>query len=208
MSNHKYDYLFKLIIIGESSVGKVPFLSRFIGDSDTSDTTKNLTKIGLDFKVKIMNFENKLIKLQIWDTAGEERFRTITKTYYKGTNGIILMYDITDKNSFEHIRNWMEQILQFEEKENKSIIKVLVGNNCHDPARVVTEEDGQNLAKEYDMGFFEASPKTNQNVQEVFNYLVKEILFEKGVIKDEMMERKRKEREEKLAKKNPNCISF
>ena len=127
----------------------------------------------MDFKNKIINFENKLIKLQIWDTAGQERFRTITKTYYKGAHGIILMYDVTDLNSFKNIRNWIKQI---EANAQTSVIVVLVGNNCDKPDRVVTEEEGKKLAKDFNMGFFETSIRTNQNVNEVFNFLVQEIM--------------------------------
>ena len=123
--------------------------------------------------MKIINFENKLIKLQIWDTAGQERFRTITKTYYKGAHGIILMYDVTDQNSFKNIRNWIKQI---EANAQTSVIKVLVGNNCDKPDRVVTEEEGKKLANDSNMGFFETSIRTNQNVNEVFNFLVQEIM--------------------------------
>ena len=179
MSNHKYDYLFKIVIIGESDVGKQAFLLRFLDDSSDG---KVLTKIGVDFRVKVLNVENKLIKLQIWDTAGEERFRTITKTYYNGAHGIILMYDVTDQNSFKNIRNWIKQI---EANADKSVGIVLVGHKCDEPGRVVTEEEGKKLAEDYDIAFFESSAKTNTNVNEVFYYLVKEILTEKGVIKDE-----------------------
>ena len=170
MANQKYDHLFKLLIIGESGVGKTCLLLRFTDDSFTAN---HLTTIGIDFKIKIINLENKLIKLQIWDTAGQERFRTITKTYYKGAHGIILTYDVTDKNSFKNIRNWIKQI---EANAQNNVCKVLVGNKCDRPDRVVSEGEGQNLADEFKMKFFETSAKTNQNVTEVFMYLTKEIL--------------------------------
>ena len=158
MSSHKYDYLFKILIIGESGVGKTCLLLRFTEDSFT---TTFLTTIGIDFKIKIINLENKLIKLQIWDTAGQERFRTITKTYYKGAHGIILTYDVTDQDSFKNIRNWIKQI---EANAQGNVKRVLVGNKCDKPDRVVTEEEGKKLADDYSMSFFETSAKTNKNV--------------------------------------------
>ncbi len=170
MSSHKYDYLFKILIIGESGVGKTCLLLRFTEDSFT---TTFLTTIGIDFKIKIINLENKLIKLQIWDTAGQERFRTITKTYYKGAHGIILTYDVTDQDSFKNIRNWIKQI---EANAQGNVKRVLVGNKCDKPDRVVTEEEGKKLADDYSMSFFETSAKTNKNVTEVFHHLTKEIL--------------------------------
>ena len=168
----KYDFLFKLLIIGESGVGKTCILLRFTDDSFTAN---HLTTIGIDFKIKIIELEGKVIKLQIWDTAGQERFRTITKTYYKGAHGIILTYDVTDQNSFKNIRNWIKQI---EANAQTNVCKVLVGNKCDKPDRVVTEEDGKNLANEYKMNFnfFETSAKTNKNISEVFNNLTHEIL--------------------------------
>ena len=132
-----------------------------------------MTTIGIDFKIKIINLENKLIKLQIWDTAGQERFRTITKTYYKGAHGIILTYDVTDQDSFKNIRNWIKQI---EANAQGNVKRVLVGNKCDKPDRVVTEEEGKKLADDYSMSFFETSAKTNKNVTEVFYHLTKEIL--------------------------------
>ena len=170
MEKHKYDYLFKLLIIGESGVGKTCLLLRFTDDSFTSN---HLTTIGIYFKIKIINLENKLIKLQIWDTAGQERFRTITKTYYKGAHGIILTYDVTDQTSFKNIRNWIKQI---EANAQTNVCKVLVGNKCDKPDRVVTEEEGKKLADDFSMSFFETSAKTNQNVNEVFQFLTQEIL--------------------------------
>lgn len=117
--------------------------------------------------------EEKLIKLQIWDTAGQERFRTITKTYYKGAHGIILTYDVTDENSFKNIRNWVKQI---EQNAQNNVCKVLVGNKCDREDRKVSFDDGQKLAKEFNMQFFETSAKTNYNVNETFTYLTREIL--------------------------------
>lgn len=117
--------------------------------------------------------EEKLIKLQIWDTAGQERFRTITKTYYKGAHGIILTYDVTDENSFKNIRNWVKQI---EQNAQNNVCKVLVGNKCDRDNRKVSFDDGQKLAKEFNMQFFETSAKTNYNVNETFTYLTREIL--------------------------------
>ena len=170
MANHKYDCLFKLLIIGESGVGKTCLLLRFTDDSFTAN---HLTTIGIDFKIKIITLEGKLIKLQIWDTAGQERFRTITKTYYKGAHGIILTYDVTDAQSFKNIRNWIKQI---EANAQTGVCKVLVGNKCDKPDRVVSADEGQNLANDFNMKFFETSAKTNQNVTEVFNSLTLEIL--------------------------------
>ena len=193
MSSHKYDYLFKILIIGESEVGKKDFLLRFTDDSFTAD---HLEDIGVDFKIKIINFQNKLVKLQLWDTAGEERFRTITKTYYKGAHGIILMYDVTDQNSFKNIRNWIKQI---EANADKSAKRVLVGHKCDEPGRVVSEEEGKKLAEEYNMVFFESSARTGKNVSEVFNYLGKEIIIE---VDPEV----RKKIEEEQAEKNMNIL--
>ena len=171
MATHKYDYLFKLLIIGESGVGKTCLLLRYTDDSFTAN---HLTTIGIDFKIKIVPLpNNKLVKLQIWDTAGQERFRTITKTYYKGAHGIILTYDVTDQNSFKNIRNWIKQI---EANAQTNVCKVLVGNKCDKPDRVVSEEEGKKLAEDFNMSFFETSAKTNQNVNEVFNFLTEEIL--------------------------------
>ena len=170
MSSHKYDHLFKLLIIGESGVGKTCLLLRFTDDSFTAN---HLTTIGIDFKIKIINLENKLIKLQIWDTAGQERFRTITKTYYKGAHGIILTYDVTDINSFKNIRNWIKQI---EQNAQNNVCKVLVGNKCDKSDRVVSFEEGKKLAQDYGMEFFETSAKSNINVSETFTFLTKEIL--------------------------------
>ena len=101
--NATYDYLIKLLLIGDSGVGKSCLLLRF---SDDAFNTSFITTIGIDFKIRTVEIDNKRCKLQIWDTAGQERFRTITTAYYRGAMGILLVYDITDEQSFANIRNW------------------------------------------------------------------------------------------------------
>jgi small GTP-binding protein len=167
---NKYNHLFKLLIIGESGVGKTCLLLQF---TEGSFTSNHLTTIGIDFKIKIINLEEKQIKLQIWDTAGQERFRTITKTYYKGAHGIILTYDVTDENSFKNIRNWVKQI---EQNAQTNVCKVLVGNKCDREDRKVSYDEGLQLANEFKMPFFETSAKSNYNVNETFTFLTKDIL--------------------------------
>ena len=171
MSFQKYDYLFKIITLGESNVGKRAFLERFTDNSYDSN--------GLHFRMKVIQVE---VKLQIIDTEGEERFRTITKTYYKGVHGFILMYDVTDLYTFKNIRNSIKQVIANGEKSMK---KVLVGHKCDEHDRVVTEEEGKKLAEDYNIAFFESSAKTNKNVSEVFEYLSREILLEQEINKTE-----------------------
>ena len=205
MSSHKYDGLFKILILGESDVGKTCLLLRY---TDNSLKANHLTTIGIDFKIKTINIENRIIKLQIWDTVGQERFRTFSRTYYKLANGIILTYDITDKNSFLKIPNWIKQI---EANAPKNVKKILVGNKTDKIDtldRVVTEEEGKKLAKDYNMHFFETSAKTGQNVTEAFDCLIKEIMKEQGIIKIEqeivLKEKNNKEEEKGCYNENKN----
>jgi len=172
-NNDMYDILYKLIIVGESGVGKTCLLLRFTEDTFTSN---HLTTIGIDFKVKILYIEDKLIKLQIWYTAGQERFRTVVNNYYKGAHGIILTYDVTNESSFENIRTWVKLI---DENAGGHICKVLVGNKTDSYNRRISKEQGQSLADEFKMQFFETSAKNNLNVKETFEYIAKEILNSK-----------------------------
>ncbi|KAK3007402.1 hypothetical protein RJ639_017170 [Escallonia herrerae] len=157
-----YDYLIKLLLIGDSGVGKSCLLLRF---SDGSFTTSFITTIGIDFKIRTIELDGKRIKLQIWDTAGQERFRTITTAYYRGAMGILLVYDVTDESSFN------------KQHASDNVNKILVGNKADmdESKRAVPTSKGQALADEYGIKFFETSAKTNLNVEQVFFSIARDI---------------------------------
>ncbi|VDN12623.1 unnamed protein product [Dibothriocephalus latus] len=140
-ADQNFDYMFKLLIIGNSSVGKTSFLVRYAEDNFTSAF---VSTVGIDFKVKTVFRQDKRVKLQIWDTAGQERYRTITTAYYRGALGFILMYDITNEESFNAVRDWVTQIKTYS-WDNAQV--VLVGNKSDLAAeRAVSAERGRNLA--------------------------------------------------------------
>ena len=169
MDNQEYDYKFKIILVGEMGVGKTSMALRLIEDTFGQYT---LT-IGMDFHIKIINIGNKTIKIQIWDIAGSERYR---KPIYRHTSGIIIIYDISCRFSFEHIKDWIREI-EFNGCTNAR--KILVGNKSDISEREVTKEEGKLLADEFNMHFFETSAKTGYNVNEAFEFLVLDILKNK-----------------------------
>lgn len=153
----------KLLMIGDSGVGKTCLLLRYANDSFSPTF---ITTIGIDFKIKNIQLGGKRIKLQIWDTAGQERFRTITTSYFRGAQGILLVYDVTDRPSFQAIRNWISQIQMH---ADVNVNKVLIGNKCDiDERRAVTYDEGAALAEEYNIPFFESSAKLDTNVEKAF----------------------------------------
>eukprot|EP01115_Flamella_aegyptia_P008943 TRINITY_DN3748_c0_g6_i1.p1 TRINITY_DN3748_c0_g6~~TRINITY_DN3748_c0_g6_i1.p1 ORF type:complete len:212 (-),score=28.71 TRINITY_DN3748_c0_g6_i1:97-732(-) len=169
-SKPAYDYLIKLLLIGDSGVGKSCLLLRF---SDDSFTPSFITTIGIDFKIRTIELDGKRIKLQIWDTAGQERFRTITTAYYRGAMGILLVYDVTDEKSFGNIRNWIRNI---EQHATESVNKMLIGNKCDMvDKKVIDTEKGQQLADEYAIKFMETSAKNSINVDNAFITLAQDI---------------------------------
>merc|ERR1712137_484860 len=165
-----YDYLIKLLLIGDSGVGKSCLLLRF---SDDSFTPSFITTIGIDFKIRTIEVDGRRIKLQIWDTAGQECFRTITTAYYRGAMGILLVYDVTDEKSFGNIRNWIRNI---EQHATESVNKMLIGNKCDMvDKKVIETERGQALADEYNIKFMETSAKNSINVDQAFINLAQDI---------------------------------
>jgi len=172
-ADQNFDYMFKILIIGNSSVGKTSFLFRYADDSFTSAF---VSTVGIDFKVKTVFRNGKRVKLQIWDTAGQERYRTITTAYYRGSLGFILMYDVTNEESFNSVQDWVTQIQQYSWDHAQVI---LVGNKCDmEDERVVSIERGRSLAEQLKLHFFESSAKDNINVKLVFETLV-DIICEK-----------------------------
>ncbi|CAN9500827.1 unnamed protein product [Ophioblennius macclurei] len=166
-SDQNFDYMFKLLIIGNSSVGKTSFLFRYADDSFSGSF---VSTVGIDFKVKTVQRNDKRIKLQVWDTAGQERYRTITTAYYRGAMGFVLMYDITNRESFSAVHDWATQIKTYS-WDNAQVI--MVGNKCDATnERQVGAETGRQLAEQLGFEFFEASAKEDVNVRRVFERLV------------------------------------
>ena len=165
------DLVYKILLLGDSEVGKSCFLMRY---ADNVFVDNYITTIGLDYKLKYIQLDSgQVIKVQLWDTAGQDRYRTIAKNYYKGSHGILLLYDVTKTSSFENIREWIKDIR--EEVYEKAII-FLIGNKIDkkDQIKIKTEE-GEKLAEEFNIPFFEASAKSGENVDEIFKALYKKI---------------------------------
>jgi Ras-related protein Rab-1A len=166
-----HDYIFKFLIIGDSAVGKSSLLLRF---SDNYFNDAFLPTIGVDFKIKRFQVADKVAKLQIWDTAGQERFQTIISTYFKGAQGIFLVYDCTNKKSFQNIEYWLGEA---EKHAKKDVSIMLLGNKCDlDENREVTTIEGQELAEKLGIGFLETSAKNKTNVESAFMKLTKELI--------------------------------
>ncbi|TIA91977.1 hypothetical protein E3P99_00832 [Wallemia hederae] len=170
MGNPHYDFLIKLLLIGDSGVGKSCLLLRFCDDAWTPSF---ITTIGIDFKIRTIELDGKRIKLQIWDTAGQERFRTITTAYYRGAMGILLVYDVTDERSFNNIRTWHSNVVQY---ASEGVNKILVGNKCDwDEKRAISQDQGKELADSLDIKFIETSAKNNVGVEDAFFSLARDI---------------------------------
>jgi len=173
-----YDYNIKLLMIGDSNVGKTSILLRYVNNQFSSAF---ISTIGIDFQIKYIKVNNKNIKLQLWDTAGQERFRSITVTYFRGAQGAIITYDATDRSTFDNVKKWMDDI---NKQCAKNIDVFLVANKIDlERYRVVSKEEGEELAKKYKISYFECSAKTGENIENLY-FNIATIISKKIIEKD------------------------
>ncbi|XP_036142288.1 ras-related protein Rab-37 isoform X2 [Monomorium pharaonis] len=170
------DLLFKVMLLGDSGVGKTCLLTRF---RDGRFLPGNyITTVGIDFRNKVVTVDDTPIKLQIWDTAGQERFRSVTHAYYRDAHALLLLYDVTNKTSFDNIRAWLSEI---REHANEDVVIMLLGNKSDcGTERIVKREDGERLAQEYKVPFMETSAKTGLNVELAFLAVARELKARKS----------------------------
>eukprot|EP01120_Amphizonella_sp_Union-15-10_P008250 TRINITY_DN2928_c0_g1_i1.p1 TRINITY_DN2928_c0_g1~~TRINITY_DN2928_c0_g1_i1.p1 ORF type:complete len:201 (-),score=43.95 TRINITY_DN2928_c0_g1_i1:111-713(-) len=165
------NYDFRVLLIGDSSVGKSSLLLRYVDDTFTDSL---MSTIGSDYKTKVVNVGKSTINLEIWDTAGQERFRTITSSFYRGADGILVVFDLTNQDSFDNIRGWLKDINKYAAED---VNRVLVGNKQDETSkRSVTTSEAKAFAEETDMPYVETSAKTGSNVDTAFLKLAEQIL--------------------------------
>ena len=177
IDEENYDEKIKIMLLGDSSVGKTSIIKRYCKNQYSNSF---ISTIGVDFETKYINIDFKTkyikigeysVKVLIWDTAGQEKFRNIAKQYYKGANGVLLIYDVTNKKSFERIAYWMNEL-----KDNNQIKELdicLVGNKIDLEGRVITREEGEKFALDNDIKYFEVSAKTSEGIEELFTSVTK-----------------------------------
>jgi len=159
----EFEYTFKIVLIGNSGVGKSCLLQTFL-QSNTDQTSQ--ATLGVDFKICSIHIDDQIIKLQLWDTAGQERFRSMVNSYYKGAHAVLLVYDITNKQSFIDIDHWLFDV---ERHSDKNVTKILVGNKKDlEDERQVSIEEGQDYARQLKVSFFETSIQESEGVTRIF----------------------------------------
>lgn len=169
MSSSTYQYVFKYIIIGDTGVGKSCLLLQF---TDKRFRTDHDLTIGVEYGARLISVDDTKVKLQIWDTAGQESFRSITRSYYRGAAGTLLVYDITRRETFDHLVRWLQEVRQ---NANPCMTIMLIGNKSDLERREVSVEEGAEFAKKHGLIFLETSAKTAQNVEEAFLYTARRI---------------------------------
>ena len=171
MENEKKKcYMVKIIIVGNSNVGKTNIVTRYVKGEFSNEY---MITIGMDFLTCNLELDNKIFKLRLWDTAGSEKFRSVTRGYYSNTCYALIVYDITDDSSFNSVKQWIEDVQSF---ANKDTNLVLVGNKVDlNNKRKISKEEGQNLATEYGMDFYESSALTGENINDIFEGICQKV---------------------------------
>ncbi|XP_065065964.1 ras-related protein Rab-26-like isoform X1 [Rhopilema esculentum] len=171
-----YDYAFKVMLIGDSGVGKTCVLVRFKDGAFLSGSF--ISTVGIDFKNKLLVLDGSKIKLQIWDTAGQERFRSITHAYYRDAHALLLLYDVSSRKSFENSRAWLSEIQEYATGE---VVVMLLGNKADlAKEKVVKREEGAKLAKDFQVPFLETSAKSGMNIELAFEAAARELVKKQG----------------------------
>ncbi|XP_075219972.1 RAS oncogene family member Rab26 isoform X3 [Lycorma delicatula] len=172
VSELETDIAHKTILLGDSGVGKTSLLVQFDTGKFQSGTFS--ATVGIGFTNKVVSVDDSKIKLQIWDTAGQERFRSVTHAYYRDAHALLLLYDVSNKTSFDNIRAWLGEIREYAQDD---VVIMLLGNkaDCPSAERMVRREDGERLAREYNVTFMETSAKTGLNVELAFMAVAREL---------------------------------
>ena len=170
MEDDGYDILFKIILVGDTSVGKTNIINKYIKNEFREDF---YATIGVEFSHKKFVVENRKIKAQIWDTAGQERYKAITRAYYKGAKGAFIVYDITRKETFDDVDKWRNELIS---SCNQEITVMLIGNKCDlEDQREISKEQGEEKARSMNASFFETSALSKVNIDDIFNEIVNNI---------------------------------
>lgn len=199
-----YDKKCQLLIIGDATVGKTSILSRF---SKNSFNSNYLATVGLDFFTKDEIFEGKIIRIKIWDTAGQERYKSLTKGFFRNAQGIIIVFDVTNLESFNSLKYWIQSIQNNIDLEKNNIPAIIIGNKIDLPEREVKKDDGEKFAKEQKYEYFETSAKSGEGVSESIRFLVK-TLFENANFYEKNKDKKNMTiKGEKYNKESKKCCS-
>ena len=184
---NKYEYIFKIILIGSSGVGKSSILQRYIQKTFNDSYAST---IGVDFFMKSINIGEKTIKLQLWDTAGTEKFRSITTGYYRGADAAFVVFDLSSKTSFKTVSEWIENYYKYKNPDSEKNV-VLIGNKVDlVDKREVTQEEAENYVKDNNIFYFETSAKEGKNIEECFNFMAEKLLEQYENKDNELVKRK------------------
>ena len=196
----KEEYKFKVVVVGDSSVGKTNLIKRFINDTFNKDSKAT---VGVEFLSKTYLINQEVFKIEIWDTAGQERYKAITTTYYKGAKGALIVYDITRKETFDSVDRWISEL---NNSGDKNMTMLLIGNKCDlDSQRQVTKEQGEEKAKAFKVAFLETSASSGENLDVAFEMIMKEVYnkCKNEIEEDDGMEEMHMGQEIDLTKQQP-----